>query len=357
MGGKKKFLLVLLCFCYQFSISQEKHRGYNIDVNYSQGRVLPYYDYFQNDDAPIQNFNISFNKHTFGKKEWEQVYNYPTYGLVLSYQKNQAPFLGDVYSILFHYTHYLYKRKLSLKIANGLSFATKIYDKKNNTRNFFLTTSVLNGFLLSAQYKEENIYKDIGFQINASFSHYSNGSIKYLNKGLNSWFIQAGLNYSFGQKENEFVNEHSSPDLDKKIHYNIVYRNGINENVWQTNYDYIYTIAFFADKRLDRKRSVQLGCEYFNSEFMKGYLEKKHPNEKFSKHRVGVFVGHELILNKFSFPIQLGYYIHKPSKHKSKFYQRLGVKYPLHKNVFINLTLKTHGTRAEVIETGLGLKL
>ncbi len=354
LSNRIKITCLLFFVCFQV-FAQEKHNKHIIDVTYSLGRVLPYEDYFEGNQGISSNLVVSYNQHTFGKKEWEREFNFPTYGLAFVYQNNQADFLGNVYSLMFHYTHYLYKRKVSIRIADGLSFATNPYDKESNKKNIFVTSTWSNGFMVAAQYKEESFWKRFGFQLGASFTHYSNGATKFKNKGLNAWFIQAGINYSLDKKENEFIYEGETTPLDKRIYYNLAYRDGFNENSSETDYDYLFTISAFAEKRLDKKRAVQAGVDYFASDFLKHFL-KETTNDKKDSSRVGLFIGHDLILNKLHIPIQLGYYVYNPSDYKSKFYQRIGAKYMLHKNIFVAIALKTHLSQAEAIEYGLGVR-
>ncbi len=354
LSNKVKLAYLLLFISFQV-IAQEKYNKHSISASYSLGRVFPYKDYFKGNKGISRNIIVSYNQHTFGKKEWEREFNFPTYGVAFVYQKNQAHFLGNVYSLMLHYTHYLYKRKIAIRIADGLSFATNPYDKENNKKNIFVTSTVSNGFMLSVEYKEENIWKRLGFQLGASFTHYSNGATRLKNKGLNAWFIQAGINYSLGEKENEFIYEGESTPLDKRIYYNLVCRDGFNENSSETAYDYLFTISAFAEKRLDKKRAVQAGVDFFASDFLKHLLASS--SNKKNSNRVGLFIGHDLILNKLHIPIQLGYYVYNPSDYKSNFYQRIGAKYMLHKNIFVAIALKTHLGQAEAIEYGLGIKV
>lgn len=134
-----------------------------------------------------------------------------------------------------------------------------------------------------------------------------------------------------------------------------MYRDGFNENSSETDYDYLFTISAFAEKRLDKKRAVQVGVDYFSSDFLKHSLAKNKENKSNSK-RIGIFIGHDLILNKLHIPIQVGYYVHRPSNYEHKLYQRIGAKYFLHKKVFVGIALKTHLAQSEAIEYGLGLR-
>lgn len=351
----KTLIYVSMLLIYQNINSQEKEYPHSIDLDYSIGQTLiPKEKKF---DTKSSNLTITYNRNTFGDKEWQRNYNFPSYGVMFSYQKNNEPILGDVYSLMLHYTHYLYKRKLAIKIADGPSLSTNPYHMDKNKENVYVTSKLSNGFQLSLLYKEDNVWDRFGFHVGATFTHYSNGATKVINKGLNSYFIEAGINYSLGEKEKEFIYEGDSEALDKKIHYNLVYRDGFNQNSTQTDYDYLKTISFFVDKRLDKKRALQVGIDYFSSDFLKNLSKKNNEGKKINTDRIGVFVGHDLIIDKLHIPVQLGYYFYNPAHYKKHFYQRIGAKYYVHKNVFMGIALKTHLSQAEAIEYSLGIKL
>ena len=71
---------------------------------------------------------------------------------------------------------------------------------------------------------------------------------------------------------------------------------------------------------------------------------------------LGLFVGHELFINKLSIETQLGYYVYKPFDYEIDVYQRIGAKYYLYKKLYRSW-IKTHGGRAEAIEATIGLRL
>ena len=50
--------------------------------------------------------------------------------------------------------------------------------------------------------------------------------------------------------------------------------------------------------------------------------------------RIGLFVGHELFINRLSIETQLGYYVYKPFKYEVSVYQRLALKYYLTKSIY-----------------------
>ena len=118
------------------------------------------------------------------------------------------------------------------------------------------------------------------------------------------------------------------------------------------------------DKRLSRKSALQFGTDFFASKYLEEYIKFKsvaYPKENIDKDtdykRVGVFVGHELFVNRFSVETQVGYYVYSPFDYLGPFYQRIGLKYYFSDKIFGSMALKTHGAKAEGLEFGVGIRL
>ena len=72
---------------------------------------------------------------------------------------------------------------------------------------------------------------------------------------------------------------------------------------------------------------------------------------------IGIFIGHELIINKISIEAQLGYYAYQPFKKDIAIYDRVGMKYRLSDKLFVGFSLKTHLFLAEALEIGIGYRI
>ena len=72
-----------------------------INSNYAIGYILPEYqflNYVVSDYA--RSYELSFTKETSGKNEWEQLYNFPGYGLRFLYSDLGSPeILGKLYGL------------------------------------------------------------------------------------------------------------------------------------------------------------------------------------------------------------------------------------------------------------------
>jgi hypothetical protein len=69
---------------------------------------------------------------------------------------------------------------------------------------------------------------------------------------------------------------------------------------------------------------------------------------------IGVHIGHELLLGRLHFVTELGIYAYSPGLFKGISYQRLGFKYSFHPQWNASVVLKTHFSRADLFEWGIG---
>jgi hypothetical protein len=144
-----------------------------------------------------------------------------------------------------------------------------------------------------------------------------------------------------------------------------VFRAGANESdvISMGRYGFAIVSAY-ADKRLGKRSAIQLGTDIFFSNFLKELIRYQSisfpelnvdPDADYK--RVGVFIGHELFVNKISVVAQLGYYVYYPFDFEGKIYNRVGMKRYFGKKIFGAVTLKSHGAKAEAVEFGIGIRL
>ena len=243
------------------------------------------------------------------------------------------------------------------------------YDKETNNKNNAFGTKIMDNNYFLLQYKKENIIDKIGLQAGFMLTHFSNGRFKAPNSGINTIAFNVGLNYNFNDKQEFIVDSLPSKDTYKeRIKYNIAFRTGVSEGpVPHLGQRQFYHIGLYADKRIGRKSALQLGTDVFFSRYLRDYIEfvsvafpedhDSYADSDTDYKRIGLFVGHELFINKLSIETQLGYYVYKPFDYEIDVYQRVGLKYYLYKNIFTGVGLKTHGGRAEAIEATIGVRL
>jgi len=363
-GVFKHFFFVIIFL--SISTSAQNLNNWYVDANYYTGSILPHSQQISHLITNKPNgLLLGFNKKTTGEKFWESFYNYPDYGFSLHYQNNHNPELGNLFGAFAHLNFYFFNRNLQFRIAQGIAYATNPYNRETNFRNLAYGSKFMPATSIALNYQKLNIWNGLGFQTGLFFIHHSNATLKAPNISTNTIAFQLGLNYSINQTVPDRVFNYQSDLLDTKMKYVLSFKTGVNEgHIVGMGQKPFYHINAYAEKRLNRTGSVQLGTELFLSETIKeiipllanSFSESAKFSEDADYKRIGVFVGYEMYLNKLSLEAQLGAYIYDQYKVNGNLYQRLGLKYYITDIFFGSISLKTHQAKAEALEFGIGVK-
>lgn len=357
------FVLLFGCIC--FSQQNEATDSY-FDLNYFSGNIaLHNNDILHLITGHPEGFIFSWNKKTFGNEDWEQRFNYPDYGASFIYQDLKNDNLGDNYGLYAHYNFYFFRRNLMLRLGQGLAYTTNPYDRLDNPKNIAFGTRLLSSTYLMLNFKKERIFDRFGLQGGLSFIHYSNANVKAPNTSVNTMAFNLGLTYNLEEETNQYVDNLTDEKFIEPIRLNAVFRSGINQSdVIGSGQFPFYILSAYADKRLSHLSAIQVGADVFFSNFLKeliyyqsvAFPEKDVTGDEDFK-RVGLFVGHELFVNRMSVVTQLGYYVYYPFDFEGRTYIRVGLKRYFGKKFFGAMTLKSHGAKAEAVEFGIGVRL
>lgn len=359
----KHFFFAVLFF--STNANAQNFDDWFVEGNYYTGSILPHSEQISHlITAKPDGFLLSFNRKTLGEKYWESFYNFPDYGFTLHYQNNHNQELGDLYGAFAHLNFYFFNRNLQLRIAQGIAYATNPYDRETNFRNLAYGTKFMPSTFFSLNYNKQNIWNGIGFQTGLVFIHHSNATLKAPNISTNTIGLQIGLNYAFDHQEPNRRFNSQADNFDTKMKYVFSFKTGVNEgHIVGMGQKPFYHINAYAEKRLNRTGSVQLGTELFLSETVKEIIPlfaSSFPEANISTDadykRISVFAGYEMYLSKFSIEGQMGVYVYDQYKVNGSLYQRLGLKYNVTERIFGSVSLKTHFAKAEALEFGVGIK-
>ena len=362
-------LLFLLAFCQAFSQSDKPSKNYVFDASYFYGSVL-----LHNPDISHLITNhpggiiLGINRKRYGESRWEAEYGYPDTGLSFVFQDMNNATLGNHFGLYAHYNFYFFRRNLQFRVAQGISYNTNPYDKNTNFRNNAYGSHLLASTMVLLNYQKENLIDGLGVKAGISLIHYSNANFKAPNTSTNTMALNLGLTYNLEESQDEEFIEWEKDKNEKKtepIRYNLVLRGGANESdvVNAGRYGF-WIFSGYADKRLGGKSAIQLGTDVFFSNFLQELIRFQSiafpeldvaPDTDFK--RVGLFLGHELFVNKMSVVSQLGYYIYYPFDFEGRVYNRIGLKRYFGDKLFGAITLKSHGAKAEALEFGVGIRL
>lgn len=360
----KKTILPIVMFCFAVAFSQDKE--YAADISGFFGKIPRHSDNIAHlITGHPQGVVASLSRKTFGEEEWEQRFNYPEYGATLIYTDLQNEYLGINTSVYGHYSFYLLKRHLMMRIGEGIAYCSNPYDKETNYRNSAFGSRIETSTFLMLNYKQR-LFDKLGLEGGLLMIHYSNGNMKAPNTSVNILSVNLGLHYDIsGANKKEYLYTLTDEPYTEPVKYNVVFRSGVNESDIINSGQYpFYVVSAYADKRLSRVSAVQVGADMFFSTFLKEYIkfisiaypENGLKGDEDYK-RAGVFIGHELFMNRLSFVSQLGYCFYNPIHYQNNMYQRLGLNYHVSEKLFGSVTLKTHMAQAEAIEFGIGVRL
>lgn len=311
-------------------------------------------------------FVLSYNRKTYGFKEWSRRYNYPDHGFSFIYQNLENYYLGESYSLYAHLSFYFLNRHLMARIGQGLAYNTKPYNPETNYINNAYGTSILSSTMLMANYKQQNIFHGLGIQAGITLVHYSNANVKAPNNSTNSFTFNIGMNYLLdNERQPRYIPQGPKEKFSEPIHYNFVLRSGVNASdvIGMGQYPFL-TVAGYADKRINKKSTLQVGAEVFFSPMLKELIHYRsiaYPSDGLSGHesstRVGLFVGHLLTFNKISFVANLGYYVYYPYDFEGRIYNRLGIQRDFGEHFFGVVSVHSHGAKAEAASLSIGYRL
>ncbi|NNF81444.1 MAG: acyloxyacyl hydrolase, partial [Flavobacteriaceae bacterium] len=186
------------------------------------------------------------------------------------------------------------------------------------------------------------------------------------NTSVNSITASLGMVYNLDDEDPEYKYDLSADEkFTEPIRYNLVFRSGINESdvVGSGRFPF-YIFSAYADKRINHKSAFQFGGDLFFSKFLEELIKynaaafpETDVDADTDYKRAGLFIGHELFINKLTLITQLGYYVYYPYDFEGRTYQRIGLNYYFSDRWFGSLTLKSHAAKAEAVELGIGIRL
>ncbi len=310
--------------------------------------------------GPTRGFEICFNKNTYGKQVWEQVFGYPDIGISLGYFDYGSDILGQSLGLFIYSDFYLMRRRkfeTIFKIGSGVGFHNKPYDNENNHKNVAVSSTITNNIQarLGLNYKLTDRWRLTGA---ITVTHFSLAAYSQPNKGVNITSANLGTTYLVSKNVPAYIPLDENYQYDKSLKYNVNFSYGLKEirPIGGQKYS-VYVLTFYINKQVSRTNILNLGIDVFSNsaliEEMKnsGQFSEDYPDHK----RIGIMAGHELKLSRVAFLLQLGVYIYRPYKADKPIYQRVALKYYAGKRLYLHYGFITHYAKADHSEWGIGL--
>lgn len=365
--NKVSILLFTILNLLMSKISYAQNQ-YSIEHSYQNGYVFQTNDFIRGNNAEkeiinaFQMFSLKFSKQTTGKQQWEQLFNYPRYGLGFSIYDFHNPEEIGTPLAAYGFFNAPFKRwkkwSLNYEIGFGATFNWKSFDPVTNKYNIALGAG--QSFYIDAGLMlNYHINKHFNMETGLSLTHFSNGALKKPNKGLNTIAPKISIKYSidefttFSKKEIKPFQQSNEWLISIFGGMKNVIFNDANINVIEKyeglNFPVLgLSTVFNRQVSYKSKFGIGISASYngaHNAQVAVDDNELEALESPFvDKLQVSIYPSYELVVNKVSLVLQPAFYIYrKKLKNQTPvFHQRIGLKYHFKNNFFAGVTLRDY---------------
>jgi hypothetical protein len=316
-------------------------------------------------------YEISLLKATYGRTRWEYMYNYPLIGISYWYSDlGKTKPLGSAHAI-FPYINFplLNNRGFNIyfRLGVGLGYLTRKYDRYDNFENLAIGSHI-NGavnLLFEARWRMGSRFMAA---IGVSLMHFSNGSIKQPNYGLN----MPGANLAFAyrlSRENPYERKKLLPELypfefDGKKFLQLDFNAALGIKDLQAtlgNGNQFIVAVIYGNLLWPVSFKSRLGfgfdISYDGSDVKLLEVRGNPPEHKISIVKTGISGGYELAFSRMAIMLNLGINLSGADKSDGYVYEKLALRYGITKSLFGSLTLKALYGKADFLTLGVGYRI
>ncbi len=323
-------------------------------------------DIFQ---AHFPSLEFSIQRATFGKKRWEAEYGYPLIG-VAAWYSGMGGFkeLGSAIAV-FPFINFPIVgndiHSLNFRLGLGLGYLTNRFHRIDNYKNFAIGSHLNVAASLFAEYRKK-LNSRWTFSAGFGLNHFSNGSMKTPNYGLNIISANIGLS-GYLTRPNPSLDRKILPELypfefdgRKSIGIDFTFSMGSKDMSQQYGEKYLVYAGYLNILgRVSYKSRLGIGTDLTYDASDRFILENRgYPTDKpMQIAKVGVNLAYELVLDRLSFLVNAGMYVSGKERSEGDVFQRLSMRYIVIDDWFASLALSAHMGKAEYIGFGVGYRL
>ncbi|MEJ6735950.1 MAG: acyloxyacyl hydrolase [Flavobacteriales bacterium] len=333
--------------------------SFGISAIFHQGAILPHRKIVSEIvGEATKSFELSVYKNTFGKKDWQQLHNYPRFGVsVIAMNLGNEKELGNGYGVFsFIELPSNHQRKISwnIKLGYGLGYIEKPFDRETNFKNVAIGSN-FNALIYANSSWSVKFYKSVKLSLGLSMVHFSNASSARPNLGINILSLNSGLSYAFGEKE-KFV----ASKIDKRPRKWVKSLRGtfgVKEIPPAAGPKYfVSAYSFDFMKARAQKSSFGFGTDLFYNTSLTQAIENDSSStlSSFNNFRVGVSGIYAFDFGRVSLAVEVGVYVFSRYKKNGLIYNRFFTKFNASEKLFFTVGLKTHYAVADFPEFGIG---
>ena len=294
-----------------------------------------------------------------GHRPWHRAYALPSYGFIALHTRMANPArIGDAAGLLPYLALPLAqgpRLALRLRLGWGVGWVSRPYDRLDNNRQIAIGSRLNTAIQLMPELRWARGRTAITAAV--GLDHWSNGSAKQPNLGLN--FLSAALGASYALRPASAAVP--APDTTAyeraQRELSVVGALGLSESGRPLNGQRtVLSLSAHLSWRKGRKGALGAGVDLFN----KGDLPTVHaelagkPRAAFTQ--LGIHAGGALLFGRAELLLHFGAYALSPVPDDAPVYQRIGARYRIGRHLLAGISLKTHFAAADHWELGLGYR-
>ena len=286
----------------------------------------------------IGGFEIRWEKQSKGEHPLNSKYAFPRWGFSYQYYDLANPLvLGNGHTLMADILLPLREqKKLSpfLRLSSGVGYLEKKFDIKENHKNIAIGSHINGTVNLGFELKYKlSKHLELGGSVN--LAHFSNGSGKTPNLGINLPNTGIGLHYLSlipEGKVNSFdttIVTHGKNSLTLALAYKEKYPVGGNQY-------FNSSLAFARRLQVSRKSRLGLGAELFYDASIHDVLVSDSITNPgvLKSFKPAIYATHLLDISRISIIMESGVYLYTADERRGRYYQRIGFQYQQKSNYF-----------------------
>lgn len=360
---------VIIAFVLFFGIMQESNSqnsflekipdNYYLECRTGYGFLIPHHLELYELQTHFMSYELSVGYLSYGKQKWEYVYDFPRVGLSLWHSTfNQSEYIGKAYALHPYICFPWYgtpSSRLTFRLGVGMGYLTKPYEPVANYKNIAIGSHLNAAINLKLEYQHK-VSERLVINGGLDFQHFSNGSFKTPNFGLNSPSISFGMMYH-PLKPNRFDRRKVLPELymyefdGKKFAYTAVtYYMGLKDQSYNNGSRLLATaISVEAMKPINFKHNLGVGIDVAHYTPLSTGYGDEHLT------RYGICGAWHMKLWVVTFDFALGVEVFKPDEiYLGSMYEKAAFKYHFDNGMYTYFGLKALYGRADFIMAGVG---
>jgi Lipid A 3-O-deacylase (PagL) len=328
-----------------------------IGLRLHRGYIIPHSDSIANISFshPYQ-IEIDVSRHLVQPRTYQACNCFPRVGLSFFYTNfDNRAILGNAYSLLPYLEPYFRADKrlnFSFRLGMGVSYLNNVYDPSRNPLNLFYSSPI--SFLLMANISVNyKLSSHLGLRLAGNYNHISNAGLQDPNKGINYPTLSLGVDYTLDshdfkpQERIDWRQLHPQRQRWQVAVFGMAKKAFRNE----PNRYAIVGVAAYLTQVVGRINALTAGLEYIADFSQRETARRLSQTARYQD--LGLLLGHEFLLGKFSFAQLVGIYLVSHPNNLDPLYQRYGLSYQLTPSLGVGVSMKVHRNVADFADVRL----